>query len=55
MVIFTIQKSWEETCSILNGRGWFHKGLEKLSATHRSSWQNKFSENSFIEANISVQ
>lgn len=34
VIIFMIQQSWEETCSI-NGRGWFHKGLGKLSAAHR--------------------
>ena len=34
VIIFMIQKSWEETCSI-KGRGWFHKGLGKLSVAHR--------------------
>lgn len=27
MITFIIQKFWEETYSILNGRGWFHKGF----------------------------
>ena len=31
------QESWEETYSILNGRGWFHKGLRKLIAVYRPS------------------
>ena len=35
------QKSWEETYSILNGRGQFHKGLRKLTAIYRPLWQNE--------------
>ena len=31
------QKPWEETYSILNGRGWFHKWLRKLTAVYRPS------------------
>ena len=34
---FIIQKFWEETYSILNGRGWFHQGLGKLIASYRRS------------------
>ena len=37
------QESWEETHSILNGRGWFHKGLKKLIAVYRPLWLNEIS------------
>ena len=48
------QKFWEETYSILNGRGWFHKGFGKLSAAYRPSWQDKnSSEKSFVKATFS--
>ena len=37
------QESWEEMHSILNGRGWFHKGLRKLIAVYRPLWLNEIS------------
>lgn len=50
---FIIQKFWEETCSILNGRGWFHKGLENSLLLTGDHSRTSTPEKSFIKANFS--